>query len=179
MKPLIVLWSWIKYLYPLTWLCWWRRGYLVWHQCILMITSSTIHLHRLMIVLSLNINIFLSVYNYQFCMVCTVHNLKLNKTRLNVGKKKITLLIRSVFLLYICWWKIATEMQLPVFKSIGTNSVLQTNLFFSGVLLYLCNQEEACVIHLGYDCDSVTYCRISLIWKLVSQRSWYFHSCGK
>jgi len=128
MKPLIVLWSWIKYLYPLTWLCWWRRGYLVWRQCILMSTSSTLHLHRLMIVLSLNINIFLSVYNYQFCMVCTVHNLKLNKTRLNVGKKKITLLIRSVFLLYICWWKIATDMQLPVFKLIGINhSVLQTN----------------------------------------------------
>jgi len=34
-------------------------------------------------------------------MLCTVHNLKLNKTRLNVGKKKITLLIRSVFLSYI------------------------------------------------------------------------------
>ena len=59
----------------------------MWRQCILMITSSTLHLHRLMIVLSLNINVFLSVYNYQFCMVCTVHNLKLNKTRLNVVKE--------------------------------------------------------------------------------------------
>ena len=75
----------------------------MWLQCILMITSSTIHLHRLMIVLSLNINVFFSVCNYQFCMVCTVHNLKVNKTRLNVDKKKIILLIRSVFLLYICW----------------------------------------------------------------------------
>lgn len=99
----------------------------MWHQFILMITSSSLHLHRLMIVLSLNINIFLNVYNYQFCMVCTVHNLKLNKRRLNVDKRKIILLIRSVFLLYIFSYNITTDMQMLDGKSIGANIVLQTN----------------------------------------------------
>jgi hypothetical protein len=72
-------------------------------------------------VLSLNINVFLRVYNYQFCMVCTV-----SKTKLSVDTRKIILFMRSIFLLFIYWLE-TTDMQIPVCKLIGTKSMLQTN----------------------------------------------------
>ena len=108
-------------------------------------------------------------------MVCTVHNLKLNKTRLNVDKRKIILLIRSVFLLYIFWYNVTTDMQMPVGKSIGANSVLQTNetsFFLVFCSTYTIKKKP---LFFTWDmvtfCDSITYCRIPLIGKMIFQRS--------
>ena len=92
-----------------------------------------------------------------------------------MDKRKIILLIRSVFLLYIFWYSVTTDMQMPVGKSIGANSVLQTNetsFFLVFCSTYTIKKEP---LFFTWDmvtfCDSITYCRIPLIGKMIFQRS--------